>query len=382
MKALLRFLVLGIVVCVRPSHAQGAEIAVNDHPTHDRIASWLTSGDPRLIAWGAHFAREQNDAAALGLVLEQVEQGTPPEKEDTPESYALFALLDALIERDVSVPPDVIAKIAPTASVQAAILASRHPVAEVTPLLLTWVADRGTPSAQLLSRIAGLLLSHAPPAGFAARVLADEEVTLDISVISPAAGDGLGYGTSGCGDSMRTPADPAWPPIYIYSATDEGAQPSTPVLVEAGGERVNYIRHDLHSGWGACDSPLDNDAAIDHRVLAQMLGVADEELGLKTYAFARIEWTGSDRFALETQRAVQNEEAKFLPFAEELYAKQLIASADLINIRPKLKVIVEDNRTSKDPALPALHFSDPRTVLAPPPPSLEQLLQSAMPPKS
>ena len=120
-------LTLAIVLCTRMASAQAADITVNDHPPHDQIQSWLLSNNPRLIAWGAHFAREQNDIAALGLVLQLVQRDTPSPAESSPEQYAQLALLDALIQRNIDVPLSVIARLAPRLPMQAAILAVAIP---------------------------------------------------------------------------------------------------------------------------------------------------------------------------------------------------------------------------------------------------------------
>ena len=57
------------------------EESMKAQATSANIQTWLESKDPRLIAWGAYFARENNDTAALDLaaqlVKKSLEQGGP-----------------------------------------------------------------------------------------------------------------------------------------------------------------------------------------------------------------------------------------------------------------------------------------------------------------
>ena len=176
-----------------------------------------------------------------------------------------------------------------------------------------------------------------------------------------------------CGDSFGTRSDPTWPTIYTYSVNDAPTEPPTPVLAEAAGERVTYFRRDIHSGWGSCSSPLNNDAQTDHHVLAQMLGLSDEALQFRTYEHTSIEWQTDDQFYYDAERAVKDEEAKFNTAADALHEKLLITAGEMSSARPKLSVEVDDERNPKGRPLPELRFSDPRTTLAPPPQSFPLL---------
>jgi hypothetical protein len=357
--------------------AQPVGITIDDQPEHGQIQSWLLSADPRLIAWGAHFAREQNDTPALTLAL-QVVQRIPASTK--PQQNAQLAILDALIERNVAVSSDAVGKIAATFPTQAAILASRLPASDATPLLLKWFATRGSLNEQLLSRVAGMLLSHAPPPGFAAAALNLEEVTLTISVVEPGKGFGSGFGSASCGDSFGTKRDPDWPPVYTYSLSRAETTHGSPVLVEASGESIVYVRHEIHSGWGECSSDWSNYAATIHHILAQMLGMPDGQLQFQTYERTSIEWADDDHFYDEAKQAVADEEAKFYGVAEAFYERQLVTAEEALNSRPKLSVMVEDERNPKGPPLPELHFSDPRTVAVPPPLTFEGQMRKIVDP--
>ncbi len=358
--------------------AQPADITVNSHPTHGQIQSWLLGSDLRLIAWGAHFAREQNDAPALKLTLQLVQRIPPSSTKD--QQNAQLAVLDALIQRNVAASSNTIAKIAPSFPNQAAILASRLPAPEATPLLLSWFVMRNGANEQLISKFAGMLLSHAPPSGFAAAALNQEEVILALSVVTPTLGTGFGYSSPSCGDSLGIQSDPTWPPIYTYSLVSAETASESPVLVEASGESIAYVRHEIHNGWGECSSNWSNYAATIHHILAQMLNVTDGKLQFQTYEYASIKWTNKDQFIQNAEQAVADEEAKFHAVAEALYEKQLISAGDMLNSRPKLSVMIQDERNPKDPPLSVLHFSDPRTVLVPPPLSFEDLLRKVLDP--
>jgi len=48
------------------------EESMKAQATSANIQTWLESKDPRLIAWGAYFARENNDMAALELAAQLI----------------------------------------------------------------------------------------------------------------------------------------------------------------------------------------------------------------------------------------------------------------------------------------------------------------------
>ena len=362
---------LAFLIIVPVSRAQSGDITLDTKATPDQIQNWLLASDPRLVAWGAHFAREHNDPAALALLSPLLARWTPPQDTQDQASRAqipaMTAILDALIQTGRTLPPETLAVIAPTFPTQAAILAARLPLAETTPLLLTWYGQRTGKDQNRLARIAAMLLAHAPPPGFAATVFAESEETLFLSVISTGASSGIGYGTAGCGDSLGGGIPAGWPPIFIYSLEEDSQQDSATLLVEVAGNRISSFRHEMHGGWGSCRGVDPLSADNRHHLLAKMLGIEDDQMPWKTYTSLTLEWQSNDQYVREATHAIASEEANLHATAQALEAGHLLTADEASSIRPKLSVQVEDARQPAANPLPQLRFLDSRTVAAPAP---------------
>jgi hypothetical protein len=368
----LRAFLLALLLCLSAAttHAQSADITLDTKATPEQIQTWLRSSDPRLISWGAHFAREQDDRPALILIVELLARWTPPQGAQDAAGHAQIspatAMLDALIQRGVALPPETLTTLAPTFPTQASIFASRLPMADSTPLLLTWYSLRTGDDRTLLAKVAAMLLSHAPPTGFAASVLAEAEETLDVEVFSES-GQGLGGGYgSGCGDTIGGSHPRDWPPIFTYALEEDAQRKSDFVVVEAAGDRIVYLRHELNGGWGSCSNPHKLDADGRHHLLAQMLDLKDNKMPWKTHTFLSIVWQSNEQFVREAQDGIASEEGKLHDAVKALAAKELLTPEEAASVRPKLSVQVEDHRKPPGEPLPQLRFADPRTVLAPP----------------
>jgi hypothetical protein len=173
-----RLLAVAIVGCSLTSAvlAQQEEITVDSKPTDAEIRGWLTQEDPRIVAWGAYFAREGGGDGAVTLLLRQVDrwsaglQGQPEGSSERRDGMS--AVLDALIQRREVVAEEKIGALAGAFPVQAVILASRLPITDAAPLLMGWYGDGESRGYSPLPRMAAMMLAKAPPPGFAGSVLA------------------------------------------------------------------------------------------------------------------------------------------------------------------------------------------------------------------
>jgi hypothetical protein len=70
----LRLACIGVVLLplAVAGRTQTVEITVDTKVGAGQIQDWLASGDPRLVAWGAYFARENADDAAVTRMLQLV----------------------------------------------------------------------------------------------------------------------------------------------------------------------------------------------------------------------------------------------------------------------------------------------------------------------
>lgn len=344
-----------LIAAAPRANAQPDDITLATVATPNQIENWLRSGDPRLIAWGAHFADEQNDQPALTLMVQMLAL-----RSQYKFSLATAAMLDALIQRNATVPADALAAIAPFFPFQIAILAKNLPIAEATPLLLNWYNQRSGDDPDHLARVASMMLSHAPPAGFAASVLAESEETLRISVVSKAGVPGVsGMSSGSC--AYRDDASPlsGWPPIFTYALAEDFQQTSAPLLVEAAGDRVIYRRYDVYKQSPFCGGLAKLNAVYRHYLLSQMLGISYDQMPWKTDASTSIVWHSNRQFVREAMVSVAGEEAKLHTCVEASQLKGLLTPDEAASVRPKLSIIVEDFRKPTGPPLPQLTFSDP-----------------------
>jgi len=199
----LRFLLFASVLLLPVTHcfAQWDAPTVDSHPTSSELQAWISGNDPRTVAWAAYFANRSGDPAFLDRMPDLLDRWMPSQKIPVPrteeQNDTISEILDALIVHNRKLSPGTLSRLVAAFPAQAAILVSRLPLAESTPLLLQWYSQRkiGDPA---LPRIAAMLLSKQPPPGFAASVLADAEQKLNVTVLSPNPnGMGRGFGERG-----------------------------------------------------------------------------------------------------------------------------------------------------------------------------------------
>jgi hypothetical protein len=319
------------------------------------------------MAWGAYFAREHGDASADAAMLRIVDQWEAPKDASEPDalsqSDAMEEVLDALIQRKIAVRADRLSEMADRFPEQAAILAGRLSIDEAKPLLEGWYERRHELRHMTLARVAAMMLSKAPPTGFAASVLKEAAEQWSIFVYDPGTGGGSGGSSSCCGvalpQSVRN-----WPPLFEYWLDDHPDQANASLLVEAGGDRITYERGIAGEGFGKCPSvrPLDNQAR--HALLAEMLGVKSDGMAWKPWQRESFEWEGRAAFLSELETIMNREEAKLRSNVAELYDRGLLTAEEAGSVRPKLRFDVIDERALPTPDLATPESTDGRTSIA------------------
>ncbi|HEV2646182.1 MAG TPA: hypothetical protein VGU46_07465 [Acidobacteriaceae bacterium] len=373
--------------------AQFDDITLATIASTDQIQQWLRSGDPRRIAWGAHFAREQNDQPALALIAQMLtgwrapqasQDQALPNRPTFEQQAPTVAMLDALIQRNRALPTDAIATLAPFFPAQAALLAKNLSATDATPLLLSWYAHRSSDDRGSLAHVAAIILSHSPPPAFAATVLAESEETLYISVFSKPDGLGFGSGGSFIGSGVPLPP-PAWPPVFNYVLTEDFQQtPQTkpakadecqppapppprsldPIFADAAGDHIRYHRYDLlkyPSVSGGVSALNDKNR---HYLLAQMLGVTDDQIPWNPTTFTSIVWHSDGQYLTEAAGFAAAEEAKLRASVQAIESHGLLTPEEAASVRPKLSITIQDLREPSGPPLPQLTFADLRTTLS------------------
>jgi hypothetical protein len=367
----LRLTFIAIALCAATaiaSRAQQPDITIETKATATDIEKWLDSADPRLVAWGAYFARENADAAAMVQMQQLVQSWTPQEDAQNTLGHfridAMREILDTLILRKELVSLAGLNAVASSFPHQSVILASRLPLAEATPLLLAWYEKRDSKDYSAIPRIAAMMLAKAPPPGFAASVLAESEGNLEVTVENlSGAGYGHGYGSSiDCGDSMGIGHASRWPPLFDYDIEETNRFNNDPVIVEAGGDRITFHRVALN-GSGSCAYPRPLNAETRHRLLAEMLGATENQIPWQVQESSTIFWENGEQFTSDLRKLVASENAKFQATAKALYVKGFLTKTESDSIRPKLSISIFDYRKPAGTPLPRVEFSDPRAII-------------------
>jgi hypothetical protein len=353
-----------------PSGSSGITLE-SKPPTTAVILSRLDSGDPQLVAWGAHFARESCNAAAAGRLLELAEGWTWPDmaKDTTGREKvdAMSEVLDALIKCNWKVSPKALAAIDSSFPGQTAILASRQPTSEILPLLQDWYGRRAS-SAYLgaLPRFAAMRLASEPPPGFVASILAESKESLEVSVRADAgtgSHDSL-RGVAMCADSFGVPARPGWPPLYRYDVVSRWPLADGPTIAQLADEKLFYTRSPLSKGWGSCSGPpgvIDDYVRLD--LIAGMLGVDKREMQWQPQKSISIPWANERQYLAELRAQIAFEEKALQSTVDVLHKRGLLTDAEMESVRPELSITVFDDRGSAHPRLPLPKIRDPHTTI-------------------
>jgi len=342
------------------------------------VQRWLAAEDPRLVAWGAYFAGKSGDEARATEMLRLVERWPGRTDRDSTgpweSAMSMTAILDAFLEMHEAVPADGLVKVAREFPVQAAVLVTRLPAAEATPVLLDWYRESGNIGQDGaldgdLVRVAAMMLVKAPPPGFAASMLEGMEVRLQVWVTDP--GKWLSGGSTGgsaCGDGEMGKPPEGWPPLYEYGWEEnapnrKSSAPADPVLVEAGGDRITYRRRLAYEGFSSCYGVRMLNAETRRHLVAEMAGVGPDGLGWNMQNQASVGWRDAAQFQRNFYAVVNAEEGKLRATVDGLVARGAMTKAEAKSSRPRLSVMVTDSRTLGVGALPALVSDDVRTTI-------------------
>jgi hypothetical protein len=312
------------------------------------IQAWLESKDPRLIAWGAYFARENNDPAALQLAAQLVkrslEQGGPDLlSPGGPQYDALSEVLDALIQRRVLLSADMLGYVSRSHPVQTIILLSMLPSAEQTGNLMQWYyGPRPDDGSNHLDRVSAMLLSKSPPPGFAANILASSEERLTVYVVPTIAtvhGFGGALGVSCGGYAINRPPG-GWPDIPSYHLTENDNADIDPLLVESGGDRIYWQRSTPGHGFRSCGGVSGLTPKTRHYLLAEMLKQRDEAMSWPTQKVVNIAKESDEQVQRDIGATIQAEQAILLNSVQDFQIRGLITPEEAKTVLPKLSVII------------------------------------------
>lgn len=341
--ALLSFILAGTI------HAQQPLITPQTPVTTEILHQWLHSGDPRLIAWAADFARRTHDAkivAEMPTLLENWD--TPPvlgtAESPTTQQQAITVILDTLIQENAKVSIKTITAIQETFFSQAAILISRLPLTESRSTLDDWTyGATGSWSGRALARIASMMLAKDPDPNFVARIVAESEENLEITITS-ANGIGGGSGSNTCGDSFGQKAAADWPPVFLYDLAENPNDKDAILVVDLDGDRIASRRIDESKGWGSCFGILWLNPVTRHRLIAHWLGLPAKNMPWQPLEQFTIVWQDKADYQQQLGTIIESERQKLQATVSALQQKGLLtAGATGMNFKPafpKLSVTI------------------------------------------
>jgi hypothetical protein len=325
---------------------------------------WLTSDDPRRIAWGAWLARQDNRIDLVPILLDKIRgyQVHAPAARERDQHDELLAVLDAVISLRANVPADDARKLYPEFAAQAIIVLVRSPDGSQDALLeifrdakanWNWLA-------------AGNALANARTAGFAAVLLDRLTQHLTVSVFDPGqgAGGGIGGGGSECGFSAAAPKS-GWPSIGLYQLTQypERMPWLTAAFLVGGRTPVYYWR----SAPGNYDNPTGDPGTCDDgnrdvyrtEYLNQLLGGVFPPIVLEAYPHASIVWSGATTYQQQINAVLEQRRNLFRSATAFLQMNaQMLTAAEVAPLRSRIEVIIQDERFNKTIPLPALEGRD------------------------
>jgi len=328
------------------------ETAVDSSILHQRFHS----GDPRLIAWAADFARRTHDTEMTAEMPALLEHWTIPQAigdgdSQTAQRRAVTAVLDTLIQENVQVPIPAIAAVAELFPAQAAILIGRLPLPESRVTLDDWTyGETGTWTGRTLARIASMMLAKDPgpsrviwnqkDVGFVASVVAASEEELQIRVASTKTSHEGGGGAT-CGDSLGRKLAPGWPQVYAYGLVENDLQENAPVLVDLDGDRIVSIRAEENGGWGSCYGVEWLDPSTRHRLIAYWLGVKEKEMSWQPVEGFTIVWTGKVAYRRQLGEITEAQREKLHATVEALRQRGFLTEGEAATVAPGLIVTVQ-----------------------------------------
>jgi hypothetical protein len=366
-----------LLTCPTMAAAQG--------PSLVPIEPLLTSHEPRLIALGAWEVIKREDDSQTLRLIEMAEHWDPAQRhrrENGDRYDAMTVTLDALIQRNAVISPAAVIAVAHAFPDQALILASRMHTDAAEPILLSWfeagrgiehaTLDRNGENRLLLARVSAMMLAKDHPDEVAACLLADSVEELAVSVPDP---DGIGgerclvdcEAPPICQPESADEGQTGWPPVFAYTLEENNpdGEASGGFLIEAGGDRITFrrVRAEVHQNY--CFSPHPLTATTRHHLLAEMLHGSDKDIPWGPQMNFTLPWGSDAQFLRDLSRQVAGDEDQLRATARLFYAKGLVTKSQIETSRPRLAVVLFDDRRPAQPAhaaLPAFDAHDPRTT--------------------
>jgi hypothetical protein len=367
MDAFGRFLAIaGLTLAVAVYSPAQTPVSNRKAPSSKTIDGWLSSDNPRLVAWGAYnvlLTRNRHFTPQLLLLASQWQpifsesddvRNKPPSQEQRDQRDAMAAVVDALVQMGVPVPADTLRALAPDFGNAVAILLSRMPPDESEPLALDFYHTTSHHEYGLQYTSAALLALR-PPAGFAADLLKSITVHVNVYVYLPGEDHG-GHGFAGDCFREESVARKDWPRAIHYQLSKETKDGAAPIV--RGIDPV-YATREPGATYIADSCPELYLGPYDRqRLIAGMLGIDPESMPWHTDSETTIEFISREQFDLELHRFIDEQEKKYQTTAAELADRGFINPLEAEQTTPKLTLAINDMRGSSAEDNPITKIAD------------------------
>jgi hypothetical protein len=137
------------------------------------------------------------------------------------------------------------------------------------------------------------------------------------------------------------------------------------LLIYAGGDTITWRRSEAAPHRDDCFTPEPLTSQTRHRLLAQMLQVREADLRWGAQMTLRLGWFSDQQYLRDLGTQIREQEDRLLATVRSFYAKGLLTKSQFDAIRPRLIVVVFDDRNGQmesKQALPLPQIRDSRTV--------------------
>lgn len=333
-------------------------------PPEETTETWLLSGNPRLVAWGAHYAVAAHSPALIDDLLALASRWQPTIREEIDDSErgqlsprqeekrdAMAEVLDALIQLNQSVPVETLRNLAPDFGNDVAVLLSRLPPDEAESVVFAFYGSPADHGKGLQYVSAGLLAQHPLP-GFAADLLRSISVSATILVVDPNSGAGFGGGR--CGGAYAISTDRprvGWPKIGQYVLSKQKTYGAFQLVT--GVNPVYATRKELAQYLrDICGGGVYLSSSERLRLIAEMLELAPEAIPWQTDLTKDIEFQSLEQFHRAVLAFVAEQQQKYRATVAALSDRGLLTPAEAAESLPKLQLNLRDARSEGAAPIP------------------------------
>ena len=295
----------------------------------------LQSADVVDLAWGAWLAgRDQ-----LGDAVPRLEQIVDERIDAEPWSPPVDFALDALIQLEARLSPDLLRRIAERRPVEALVFLAHEPDGAADDILLAMLERERS---YRWFGTANLLLRR-KPIGVAARLLSGLRVSATLTISDDGEGGGLGGGVGlsiGCGVVGVGPGMPPWPSYGLESRREQNA-----VVMVDGPQPVSVMRRVMPAGSPPYRGGSNVEAPRTQDRLTYLAALAGTQLPLSATEKRAVRWyPGLDvaRARAEFRQDILDRHAGLV---RDLFVSGRLTDVEAAALTVEIAVQVEDIHT-------------------------------------